>query len=455
MNYTEKTSWILDAPVRPKTLQEQEETFQKNIDFVHSLGLKCDSVGWSKLDLASPRTEEIFEKITAFCEENGWKARCVYTREYVNVESDWYELVTTFFKDNTTVDGIDLPTESTQKVRSCVIRAFHELSPTPKACGWEIYLPERFRNFCTQNSINDLDFCWVRDKGKYEAEQYFHAFGNRLIPRMATDSEIQHCAPEKIAEAGGWLPRLREVFHTMQFINLPDCYLAEDLPEGGIAYAYIPSTNSRADRHRILIHKDMMEALVQQRVLPASCFCPAPVFETLPGGYTLHSTEPIPRPTAQYMEQMLAEYEKLKQTPRPVRMVSEKDALMLLRLAKKARKDEFQKALTKAKSQPLLDTDYAPMVPYYAVANGGFLSDEYELLSYDRAVTANAEFHKELEAEELLETKPQGVVIAKCPDGEAILLCSSGEVIRFSHEAPEVLDQWPSLAQFIADTAQE
>jgi hypothetical protein len=155
------------------------------------------------------------------------------------------------------------------------------------------------------------------------------------------------------------------------------------------------------------------------------------------------------------MAQMLAEYEKLKQTPRPVRMVSEKDALKLLRLAKKARKDEFQKALTKAKAQPLLGTDYAPLVPYYAVANGGSLSDEYELLSYDRALTENEEFQKTLEAEEILETKPQGIMIAKCPDGDAILLCGNGTVIRFSHEVPEVLDQWPTLAQFIADTAQE
>ena len=272
---------------------------------------------------------------------------------------------------------------------------------------------------------------------------------------MALDYEIGHGDLDKIQEAGGWLPKLRQVFHKLQMINLPDCYLAEDLPEGGIVFAHVPESPSRNIRHKLLIHKTIMEAMVCQKVLPASSFRPAPVFEELPLGYTLLPTEPIPRPTAQYMEQMLAEYEKLKQTPRPIRMVSEKDALKLLRLAKKARKDEFQKALTKAKAQPLTDTDYAPMVPYYAVANGGYLSDEYELLSYDRAVTANEEFHKALEAEELLETKPQGTVIAKCPDGDVILLCVDGSVIRFSHEAPEILDQWPTLAQFIADAAQE
>ena len=453
MNYTEKISWILDAP--KSRLRNQEKDYQKNIDFVHSLGLKCDCVGWSKLDLASPRTEEIFENITAFCEENGWTARCVYTREYIDLETDWYELVTVSFKDGTLVDGIVLPTDSAQTVKSSIIRAFRELSPTPKSWGWEVYLPERFRSFCIQNGINDLDFCWVRDKGKYEAEQYFHTFGKRPIPRMALDYEIQHGAPEKIAEAGGRLPRLREVFHTLQFVNLPDCYLAEDLPEGGIAYAYISNTSSRAGRHRILIHKDIMEAMVRQKILPQSCFRPAPVFSKLPGGYTLLPTEPIPRPTAACMEQMLAEYEKLKQTERPLRMVSEKDALKLLRLAKKERKEDFQKALTKAKSAPLLDSDYAPMVPYYAVANGGYLSDEYELLSHARALTESAEFQKGLEEEELLDTKPQGVVIAKCPDGDVILLCVDGTVIRFSHEAPEILDQWSTLAQFIADAAQE
>ena len=453
MNYTEKISWILDKP--KKFSQNWEENIQQNIDFVHSLGLKCDSVGWSKLDLASPRTEEIFEKITAFCEENGWKARCVYTRKYMDFKSDWYELVFTDFKDSTVSDMIDLPTDSTKRVRGYELRAFHELSPTPKEGYTSIYLPERFRNFCMQNGINGLEFCWARDKGKYEAEQYFLAYGNRLIPRMATNFEINNGDTAKLAEAGGWLSKLPATFHTMQIIDLPDCYLAEDLPEGGIVYGYVPETPSRNVRYQLLIHKDVMEAMVQQRVLPASCFRPAPVFETLPGSYTLHSTEPIPRPTAQYMAQMLAEYEKLKQTPRPVRMVSEKDALKLLRLAKKARKEEFQKALTKAKAQPLLDTDYAPMVPYYTVANGGFLSDEYELLSYDCAVTENEEFQKELEAEELLETKPQGIVIAKCPDGDAVLLCNDGTVIRFSHEVPEVLDQWPTLAQFIADTAQE
>ena len=58
-----------------------------------------------------------------------------------------------------------------------------------------------------------------------------------------------------------------------------------------------------------------------------------------------------------------------------------------------------------------------------------------------------------LAAEELAE-KPAGVVIGKCADGDVILLCA-GEVIRFSHEAPETTAQWPSLHQFIVDAINE
>ena len=151
MKYSEELLWILDKP--GTTLQNQDERFRENIRFVHSLGLKCDCVGWCKLDLSNPRTPEILNSISKFCKENGWSARGVYTRKYVEFESDWYELVPTYFKDNTLCDSIETTTEEGNRINTCVIRAFHEISPTPKICGKDIYIPERFRNFCIQNNL--------------------------------------------------------------------------------------------------------------------------------------------------------------------------------------------------------------------------------------------------------------------------------------------------------------
>lgn len=186
MKYTEELLWILDKTETP--FQNKEEKWEENIAFVHSLGLKCDCVGWCKLDLSNPRTPEILNSISLFCQEKHWEARGIYTREYVDIISDWYEVVPSYFKDNTLCDSMETVTETSEKISTDVIRAFHELTPAPKI-GWGagICFPERFRNFCIQQGLEDIKFCWAKDKGKYEAEQYFHVYPKQQIPQIAVD----------------------------------------------------------------------------------------------------------------------------------------------------------------------------------------------------------------------------------------------------------------------------
>ena len=208
-------------------------------------------------------------------------------------------------------------------------------------------------------------------------------------------------------------------------------------------------------KNKFLIHKDFAQTLLQEKAISESDLTPAMIVKELPDGYTLTRTVMPDRPIASCLQKSIAEYEKLKNTERPLRMISEKDALKLLRLAKKERKEDFKKAFPKAKSDNLAQTRYAPVLPYYLIANGGYLSDEYELLPYDIATEENKLFAQELLTEELLDAKPDGIVIAKCPDGDKILLCTDGKVIRFSHEQPVATEEWVSLAQFVADAINE
>ena len=98
MHYTEELHWILDKNgVRLKG----DEGYRQNIEFCHSLGLKCDCVGWSRLKLSDPRTDEILAAIEQFCMEKGWSARGIYSREYEDVESDWFELAVPDIKEAT------------------------------------------------------------------------------------------------------------------------------------------------------------------------------------------------------------------------------------------------------------------------------------------------------------------------------------------------------------------
>jgi len=452
MQYQEELLWILDYPEK----LFDEEKRKENIDFVHSLGQKCDCVGWSTLKLENPRAGEILEKIAAFCKGTGWVARGYYDRTFINLESDWYEISGPDFRDSTEGDQVEVPAEDGGTTRILSIRAYHELTTSPKR--WELdrlYLPERFRDVYNRRNLSGLDFCWLKDTGKYAAEQYFAAYGTQQIPRVAIAWDLRKSDRNKVCEAGGWLPQLTKVVHQFDQINLPECYLEADMPAGGIAYVYIPATTSHWGFYSVLVHKDIASLLLQEKAIPASALKPVPVVKEIPAGYTLRDTKAIPRPNRKYMEQSILAYDKLKTKDRPARKISEKDALKIMRKAKTERKEDFQKKLPKKREEELLKTEFAPLVPYYRVAEGGFLSDEYELLSPKDIQTETTEFYDLLMKEELLEEQPKGMVIACCANGDKVLLCINEKVIRFSHEAPEVIDEWPSLAQFVFDAVSE
>lgn len=455
MKYTEKLLWILD---KDGQIHWSEEKTKQNIDFVHSLGLKCDCVGWCKLDLSTPRAPEILDAIEKFCKENGWGARGYYTREFAETQSAWYAIRFTDAKNDR--NSHEVPAESGGTTEVYTLKAYLEQPISPKEMYEIKFVPERFRNTCLKLGLDDVDFCWAVDKGKYRSEQYFHIYPKHAVSHIAKNYRFYYSTKgihrfdpqqaKRIKDLGGFLPRLSEIFYELR-ITLPHCYLNAELPESGFSSAYIPRTRFEGGNQDILVHTDTAALLLKEKAFMPAMLMPVPVMDAFPAGYEILDTcRQIP-PTSQYREAMHREYEKLKANPRPIRMVTEKEALKALRRAKKERKEDFQKALSKTKAPEVESTRYAPLLPYYSVTAGGFLSDEYELLSYARAVTETDELQKALQSEELLEEKPEGIVIAKCPDGDTVLLCQNNTVVRCSHEAPEVVEQWPSLAQFFVD----
>ena len=249
MTYKETLSWILDH----KHMGEKE--YQINIDFVHSLGKKCDCVGWSNLDMEDPDAEKLLDAIKRFCRKNRCTSRVCYKREFTEYTSDWFELKTTYFKDETIADFKDLISETGEQISIEVIRAYHEHEHSPKE-RVGICVPERFRNACLKNDIKNIDFCWVEDKGKYKSEQYFRIYPHALIPQIACVSSNK-LTTSQIKSLGGFLPKINSVFSELQFIDLQECYLAEDLPSGDIAYVYKKPTDANNGHNKILIHKDI------------------------------------------------------------------------------------------------------------------------------------------------------------------------------------------------------
>lgn len=450
MAFKEKLTWILDQ--NQKRLGEKE--YQINIDFVHSLGKKCDCVGWSVLNMDEPDAEFVLDEIQAFCKKNGWTARGWYERSYPEITSDWFELKTSCFKDATICDNVVVPSDDGTELSLAIIRAYHELSHSPKE--WlEICVSERFRNACLKNNIEGIDFCWVQDKGKYDSVQWFYIYPQRQIARIACDRGLKKTDIFKIKALGGALPKIASIFSELQHIELPDCYLAEDMPSGGIAYAYCPSTNSYCGRNKILVHKETAQILISEKALSQTDLKPVCVLDACPKGYTLDKTKKRAIPTEEYMKQSLISYEKIKNSSRPARSISEKDALKVFRKAKSERKEDFQKRIGKTVIESVTETEYKLLLPYYQIANGGFISDEYELLSYEKSLVSTKEFFDVLEKEELLSEIPEGKVFAICADGDVVLVTGQGTVLRFGHEAPEIVNDWQTLAQFFYDAISE
>ena len=56
--------------------------------------------------------------------------------------------------------------------------------------------------------------------------------------------------------------------------------------------------------------------------------------------------------------------------------------------------------------------------------------------------------------EGLLEEQPEGTAFVRCADGAKVVLRPSGGVVRFSHEMPEAVEDWPSLGQSFIDTVE-
>lgn len=462
MEYREVLQWILDG--KSNKLWDEEEN-ERRIAFVHSLGEKCDSVGWSKLDLQKPEADDILEKIAEFCKEGGWSARGYYTRTYSAQSSDWYRLECPYFKENESpdYDSMIIP-GSGREIKLPRIKAYAVSGKAPRKDREFFCVPDSFRTKCIESGISGLRFCWLTDSGKYAGEQYFAAAPRCRIPRMMRDynytidkkaalKTLFNPTAKKAAALGGALPKVAGIFSRLD-IQLPVCYLSGDMPASGIGYAYMKDTFSAVGKSEILIRADVAEKMTNAGMLTWQMLEPVYVCGKPIDGYALMDTEELPFPDSKTLADRMLLYDELMKKDRPAKKITQNDALKLLRQAKKNRPQDFKKPLN-AKTRDSLDAALSALAPYYGVCGGGYISDEYRLLSPEDSLAATAE-HAELWAKEELTAFPDiSAVICTCPDGDVVALTSDGTAIRISHEESEMIARWKSLAEFIADAILE
>ncbi len=454
----------------------QNERYRQNIEFVHSLGLKCDCVGWCYLDFEQHDIGGLLDKIEAFCQKENWLARGHYSCSYDEFETDWFEICAPSI-DKIGDGGIPY-----------AIYAYQNRNK-PFLLGWSMRVPclvsERFIEVCKKNNIEGINFCWAKDVGRYESTQYAFMYVENKIKTIACDKGLEYsdayseCPDDKggivykhtykykrhdrnseicgrLQKIGQHLPRISDVFYDLD-VHLPNYYYAEELPERG--FAFIQGKNGTEERDVLLIHKKTAEIFLREKMLDAKMLRPALVYDKeIPAGYQETVFEDYERVTSYYDAELAVEMEKeylrIKSTKRPQRKITTNMALKALREAKRENKEDFGKRMRKEVAEFLRNTEFAELVPYYLVADGGILSDEYRFLDYESAKKYTAIFESEMKKEELYEG-PKGIAFCSCADGDNVVLLQNGSVCRISHEGPEVLEEWSTIAEFIYESFNE
>lgn len=481
MKIDEHLSWILDCEKDTCSYEEEvpdkcisssewiernwnkrEAQIKKNVEFVHSLGLRCDSVGWCSLDLSRPDIDSLLEKINSFAMKQRLYLRGNYVRGFSDFDSEWY-LLESKYLSNGEWNYVDITDRNGNPLRIDELYAYK----VPKFIQalWDTKLPhvnEDIRNCCLNHGFSGVNFYWIRDIGRYNATQFFGLIIENIVTEFACDRYLSYCdsknkyyknndhsvgSPlyQKYLSLGGTLPKLSHMFYDLG-IKLPIQLPRNKMPESDFAYIYF----YRGDysEHYALIKKHAANILLSEKVIRKEYLTPVKLYDIEPEGYHIQTSETIVYPSDEVIKKLELDYDKLKKNPKPERKACEKDALKLFGNIKRLRPEDFKKRLAKNKLETFVATSYELLSSYYSISDGGYLSDEYFFLSYTESVKETQVYTEEIKKEELLIDRYTGIVFAKCADGDTVMINNDGSVKRISHETMAVCESWDTVAQF-------
>lgn len=451
-----------------KNINDEGSIVEENVDFFHSLGLKCDSVGWCRLDLTKPNSEELLTVIEDYSNNHRYRLRGTYYENYTGFESEWYSLLPAKYLDyNSEIDTVEVLDKKGKRIEINEIYAYKVPRSTSYiATSPHVLVTEKFRNVSIENAYKGIDYYWIKDKGKYCSRQFFGMIINNKIDNFACDYGLDYFFGNKkfyeiknginrrnrFDAIGGIMPRLYRSFYRLG-IDLPIYLPKNNMPDSDFAYIHTDKGNGY---YQVLLRRNVVNKMIEQRVLKKEDFQPMLLYDEPPNGFVTMTSESVQYPSETIVKQLIIDYDNLKYKNKPKRIISKKDTVELLRVEKERRSDDFLQKMPKSKRDELLSTPYKSLIPYYAIANGGDLSSEYYFLPYEQTKKENINYKDQMEKEEILENKAFGHVIALCSNGDVVILSKNNTIKRISHEGGhEVVSTWDKLENFIYSTLEE
>lgn len=432
-----------DAPTA-----QDEVAYALSRKFLKELNLKGDSVGWC--ELLNPSYEQLCEIFTkAYAEKmHIWgNYELVFTPDF---ESEWYEITGT----NVLAEfERDFYLEEAELYLLCKVKAFTMPSNVTIAdrtfCDFACFREDVVKALI-ENGFDSAEYLWIPDIGHFKAKQYYNVFPKHLIPYCYENiySTIEfNINAEDFKSLGESVYTIAKNCSILD-VSLPTAVEKSLLPDCDFAGIYSKLTQ----HHRLLVRKRCRDFLIKNNLAKPEFFEPIIVVENITqekakplmymesGRFT-----PIPQNIKDEIEQL---YKKHCEKVKPKRVATEKTALQSLRNAKRENDEFFGK---RASEKFLSDALDERLIPYYKVANGGVLSDEYTFLSIEEAKNKTADFWviQNLENNDII---PEGsIIFGTAADGEVIILMPDGKVVRYQQGEISFSYEWNNIQSFFTE----
>jgi len=467
--------------------------------FIHSLGLKVESGCWSTVLLSSPIFFDFVREAKARILNGeatfyGYNTVSQRLLEDDDTPGEWYQYVA-----SPSNEEIREP----NGMKTCKAYAVPATAHIASGGGYDQYVDEKVKALVEEHQLTGIAFEWVKDTGKYRSRQWYipvpenpigrgvdhpwfdpatlkgSASGQPEHPNWRTgvwDFYINQLKQNLIIDDPAYqellqlysLPQVRESGETLKIIT-PRRYLRSFLPTTDFAYNWkdVVVYNIRycIDSRGLCFNRRVRDLLLTHRLINEDDLEMLQILDTVPvGTIVLDGDDDLPEPylTRQERQQhapiLAAAWKRFLATEKPVRRISLRDALKLLRKEKSARKEDFSKGAGKAVLDKVLPPLPSGWLAVLALANGGAVNDECTLLPVEVIRTNTQELAAAVAA--TYDDYPYDhpvIVIGTAADGDWFALEDRGEstedamVFRITHEGFGIIYRWDSIALFISD----
>lgn len=472
--------------------KDEFESDQFARDFVHSLGFKTNSGTWSGIDLDSEKINDFIGKAKALINNDiaRFDGYCTLSQQIIDNgkgDIDWYLLSS----------DKSLSIEDYGEITTCKA---DKMSPNVHiAHGWfyNIYLSEKFKDIVEKNKLIGIDFLWVKDIGKFQAQQWYIPVVNNALGRGIDHPWFD---PSTLKGSGSNQPTNplfrygtyhfnasqikkdfmfdKEIYGDIISLFDPEIlniisyrrFLRNFLPNTDFAYIWnfgehTQSGKAILNQWGLCISKRAKEILINNKVITERHVEPICVYESLPENATILDGN-IPYPAPSYSStnididilrnKLNAEWKKFIAKPKAIKKVTFKQALSYLLEAKRNRPEDFCKVLSKNE----LDKNTFVLPEYWLdilkKSNGGLLNYECELIPLRSIRDFNID--RKSYIQEVDEDYPLNLIhVATCVDGDWYSLLNTdvssvdSKILRISHETCQPIEQWDSIAMFLFD----